>query len=788
MTYHFIGLGGIGMSALARILLQKGCAVQGTDAASSLLLEELGKEGASVQVGHSIDALKDAQTVVYSSGIKEDNVELVDAKQRNLRVLHRSDLLSELMKDKKNILVSGSHGKTTTTALLSFVLMQAGLDPSFAVGGLIRSLNTNGRWGSGEYFIAEADESDGSFLKSSSFISIATNLSDDHLDYWGNARKLELAFTQFMAQAGSVVWCADDARLSQMAPKGFSYGFSPNADYRILNYRETEAGIVFDLKDNREIAVSLHGKHNALNAAAVFIVATQLQIPLEIIRSAFSSFSGTARRLEFKGSSHRVCLYDDYAHHPREIAATLSAIRGKIRERRLVVVFQPHRYTRVRDLLDLFVDCFHEADAVFLTDIYSAGEAAIEGISSAALFHRMREKLGVKLQFLPRNYLETGVAAFLKPFDVVLTIGAGDITKVGEPILQAYAAKAPKIKAAILFGGASAEHEVSLMSMRRILTGFDPSIYDTKLFGITKEGIWTSGLDLEKKEVNPKISSAILEELSSCDVCFPIFHGPRGEDGMVAAILDALHLPYIGCDYRSGAICMHKTWSKNIAMAKGIATASYIEIQSFDYAKDPVDCIEKIEEALFYPVWVKPVHLGSSIGVNRAVNQEELKIAMERVFQFDDVAIVEKEMVGREIEFAILGNDYLLTALPGEIVNEGKFFSYDGKYGQNAMEIKIPAILNEEERNRGIEIAKTIYKSCGCKGLARVDFFIDSQGTFWFNEINPCPGFTATSGYPKMWEATGKELPQLIDELVFLAFHKSRKSLELEKREVACGR
>jgi len=702
-------------------------------------------------------------------------------------VLHRSELLNELMKGKKNLLISGTHGKTTTTALLSSVLMEAKLDPSFVIGGLLLSLNTNGRAGKGEFFIAEADESDGSFLKPDSYASIVTSLSDDHLDYWGSSRMLELAFSQFMAQAEHLFWCCDDPRLAALHPKGTSYGFSEGAALHLSHFRETASGIVFDLNGYTDIELSLRGRHNALNAAAVFGLALHLEISEEAIRRAFKAFAGTARRLEFKGEMHRVALFDDYGHHPREINATLQALRGKIRERRLVVVFQPHRYTRSRDLFDEFANCFSEADVVFMTDIYSAGEAPIEGISSAALYTRMREKLGAKLHFLPRTFLETGVAAALKTFDVVLTIGAGDVTKAGEPILQQFAAKTAKLKVAILFGGVSSEHAVSLMSMQNILKGLDPTLYDVKPFGITREGEWVTGFDLEKREGGSKISPAILEELSSCDVCIPIFHGPHGEDGMIAAVLDALHLPYVGCDYRSGAICMQKAWSKYAAIVHNVPTAPFVEIDTFGYRRDPHSFIAKIEQAFPYPVWVKPVHLGSSIGVNQAKNKEELLESIEKALYYDEKIIVEKEILGRQIEFAVLGNDYLQIA-PGEIVSHGAFVGYDKKYGASAMEFRAPAHLSEVEKMVGLELAETVYRACGCKGLARVDFFLDERGCFWFNEINPFPGFTNTSAYPQAWAAAGKSLPQIVDELIILAMQRARKTAETAKNGVTFAR
>lgn len=756
MTYHFIGLGGIGMSALARILLQKGSAVKGSDLKSSRILQELEKEGAKVQIGHSAEAVCATDTIIYSSDIKEDNIEWVSAKEKKLPMLHRSDLLHELMKGKKNLLVSGTHGKTTTTALLAAVLIEAGLDPSFVVGGLLRSLNTNGRAGKGEYFVAEADESDGSFLKTAGYAAILTNLDNDHLDYWGTPRVLDLAFQQFIAQTEHLFWCCDDPRLCTLKTKGKSYGFSEKADLRITHFRQSKKGIVFNLNEHKNIELSLFGKHNALNGAAVFGLALSLNIPEKAIRKAFQEFLGTARRLEWKGEKHKVAVYDDYGHHPNEIRATIKALRDHVRERRLVVVFQPHRYTRVRDLFDEFTSCFNDADEVMMTDIYSAGEQPIPGITSATLYAKMREKLGTKVHFFPRTHLESGVASLLKPLDVVLTIGAGDITQAGEPILNHFAARAPKLNVAVLAGGESAEHPVSLMSAKNIIQALDPSVYDVKFSVISSE-----------------ITPEILGEIMKCDVCIPVFHGPKGEDGMIAGLLDALKIPYVGCDYRAGSVCMHKGWTKQVVVCHNVPIVPYFTMARSLYTSEKL--LEKIEENFTYPIWIKPVHLGSSFGVSRAANAKEAIKAAEFAFAYDDEIIVERNVNGRQIEFSILGNEQIQIALPGEIVNHGDFVAYDKKYGAGAMEIRVPADITENQLEIGYELAERAYRACGCKGLSRVDFFLDTDGYYWFNEINPFPGCTDTSAFPKSWTASGMAMPQVVDELVALGLNRSLK-------------
>ena len=788
-TYHFIGLGGIGMSALARILLQKGHVVQGTDSVDSELLQQLKKEGAMVRIGHSDTIALENTTVIYSSAIKETNVELMSAKKQKAKLFHRSDLLDFLMKGKKNLLVTGTHGKTTTTALLASVFMEADLDPTMVLGGYLRPLNTNAKAGRGEYFIAEADESDGSFLKTAAFGAIVTNLGRDHLDYWKSEEQLREAFHQFFLQAQEekhLFWCMDDPYLASFRPKGRSYGFSSQAELFISRFESTEKGIIFSIqfqgKNHEAIELGLSGRHNALNAAAVFGLSLSLGIDETKIRSAFQKFAGTGRRLEWKGEEHRLSLYDDYGHHPTEISTTLKALRDKIRERRLVVLFQPHRYSRVADLWEKFFHCFEEADLVVLTDIYAASEMPIEGVSSSRFYQAMRDRFQEKVCFIPRGSLESDVIQLLKPLDVVLTLGAGDITSAGIPVLQKWKEKAPRLKVALLCGGTSSEHEVSLMSAANIIQGLDPSIYNVKWFGITKQGQWLSGADTlqnlkEKKfseSSSSKISSSVLEELVDCDLAIPVFHGPQGEDGMIQAFLDTLQISYVGCEYRGAVLCMQKAWTKYIALLNHIPTAAFLETNKWNYRKNPEDFLEKIEADLSFPVWIKPAHLGSSIGVSRALNREEAKKAIELSFLYDEILIAEKEIEGRQIEFAVLGNDYVRVMNCCEILNHGSFYDYEKKYGADAVGTDIPAKITPLEKMVGLDLAKRAYIACGCKGMARVDFFLDTQGHYWLNEINPFPGFTVTSGYPKMCEAAGMSPQKLWDELIALGLHRSR--------------
>ncbi len=795
-VYHFIGLGGIGMSALARILHQKGMKVQGSDASDSPLLARLRGEGIESYVGHEPHRVRGAGCVVYSTSISSDNVELQEAKRLGLVLLHRSDLLHLLARRQQPLFVTGAHGKTTTSSLLAWTLAQASCDPSFALGGIVLDWNTNGGGGQGEFFVAEADESDGSFLKTCPYGAIVTNMDREHMDYWQTVERLEQAFDQFgrsVREERYFFWCREDEKLASLfANRGFSYGFSARSALRISGLQQTERGLSFHCtflgKLYERIEVPLCGRHNALNSAAVFGLGLQLGIEEDRLRLGLRTFPGVKRRLEWKGRAHKVDIFDDYGHHPAEIRATLRALRERIREKRLIVVFQPHRYTRLRDLFSAFSQSFEEADLIVLTQVYSASEAPIEGYSAESLLIEMQKSWGEKIHFALRSELEDQVISLMQPLDVVLTLGAGDITDASELILQKWSATSPKLRVGVLFGGHSVEHEVSCSSAKNLLKGLASPIYEAVPFfippletGFVKNGLGevqsspptNTDPGLKTWVFTPRSEFSCLQTLSSCDVVIPVFHGPRGEDGMIQGFLETMRIPYAGCGYGSSAACMHKGWTKRIAQSHGIATASFLEKRKGAYC--PEAFAEEVETLLSYPVWVKPVHLGSSLGVGRAENRQELLARAEAAFALDDWILVEEHKEGRQIEFGLLGNAFLRVGPACEILSGGAFVDYEGKYGDKAMGYAIAARLSEEEAERGAFLAKKIYEILGCEGLARIDFFIDAEGVFWLNEVNPFPGLTDTSAFPQLWEKGGMGMEDLCDALIVCAFHRARR-------------
>ncbi len=443
LEFHLIGIGGIGMSAVARLLLSQGYRVTGSDARSSVLTDALKEEGAEIFIGQKKENIPLAARVVYSTDIKEDNPEFEGARALELPLLHRSQVLHEQMQKKRALCVSGTHGKTTTSSLLAHTLLSAGKDPSFAVGGIVQGINKNAYWGKGEDFVAEADESDGSFLVYRPFGAILTNIDNDHMNHWHSFDQLVAGFAEFACNVQSskhLIWCSDDPVLCSLNLPGISYGFSKIAQAVLSNYRSNNWTSQFDLNwagtTYSDITIPLIGKHNALNAAAVFIMGILLGNDEKSIRHGIETFSGVKRRSELKGEWQGISVYDDYAHHPTEVTATLNAFKNAIDHRRLIVVFQPHRFTRLSECFKDFATSFSAADEIILTDVYSAGETPIEGINAQALLEEVRHNSKKEAHFAARESLVDFLSNFTRTGDVVVTMGAGDVTKVGQELIE----------------------------------------------------------------------------------------------------------------------------------------------------------------------------------------------------------------------------------------------------------------------------------------------------------------------------------------------------------------
>lgn len=441
--YYFIGIGGIGMSGLALIALEKGAMVSGSDTKLSYITSRLQKKGAKIFVGHKKGQIPLDSIVVYSSAISSDNPELMFAKSHKLSILHRSDLLALFMQSQEALVVTGTHGKTTSSSLLTHVLLEKEMEPSFAIGGFICGSNTNAGYGKGRYFIAEADESDGSFYKYTPFGAIITNIDHDHLDYWQSMNKLVKGFKRFIDSILSVehfFWYGDNPWLSEMVMKGHSYGFDKKNALFIESHRQDKWRNIFTIcfanKRYKEIEVPIIGRHNILNASAVFGLCLKLGLREEKIRSALISFKGINRRLEYKGEAKGIIFYDDYAHHPTEVLTTLSAIKNAVGSARVVLAFQPHRYSRTLACLNEFGSAFAAADLVVITDIYAAGETPIKEINEEILLREVNKKTRRPAQYFARSQLSCQLIKILQTGDCLITMGAGDINNLFYDIME----------------------------------------------------------------------------------------------------------------------------------------------------------------------------------------------------------------------------------------------------------------------------------------------------------------------------------------------------------------
>ncbi|MDD4865405.1 MAG: UDP-N-acetylmuramate--L-alanine ligase [Alishewanella agri] len=441
---HFVGIGGAGMGGIAEVLLNEGYKVSGSDIASGAVTERLAGLGAEIFIGHSADNIQGASVVVVSSAIKAENPEVATARELRIPVVRRAEMLGELMRFRHGIAIAGTHGKTTTTSLMASVFAEAGADPTFVIGGLLNSAGSNARLGAGRYLIAEADESDASFLHLQPMATVITNIEADHMDtYQGDFEKLKATYLEFLHNLpfyGLAVVCLDDPVLRQLIPcigrTVLTYGFSEDADYQISDFSQSGTVSQFVITDpagnQREISLNLPGRHNALNATAVFALAQDEGIAEQAILAALSKFEGIGRRFqqygEFDTGRGKVLLLDDYGHHPTEVAATVAAVRSAWPERRLVMCYQPHRYTRTRDLYDDFARVLSEVDTLLLLEVYAAGEAPIPGADSRSLARSIRARGQLEPIYVAQPAdLAASLAEVLQDGDVVLTQGAGNI-------------------------------------------------------------------------------------------------------------------------------------------------------------------------------------------------------------------------------------------------------------------------------------------------------------------------------------------------------------------------
>ncbi len=445
---HFVGIGGIGMSGIAELLLNLGYKVSGSDLSSSDLTRRLQSIGGVIYEGHAAKQIKGADVVVTSAAIVPDNPEIIAAAQASIPVIPRAEMLAELMRLKYSVAIAGAHGKTSTTSLVAAVLDEGGLDPTVVIGGKLKSIGINALLGEGDFIVAEADESDGSFLKMSPTIAVVTNIDREHLDFYKDLNHIKEVFVSFIDRIpfyGLAILCLDDEPIQDIIPKikkrFTTYGVSSQADIQAKNIESKGLKSRFAVKhlgeQLGEISLNLPGIHNVYNAMASIAVGLELGIDFEVIKTALETVQGVQRRLEIKGIARDITVVDDYGHHPTEIKFTLQAAKESWPDRRIVVVFQPHRYSRTEALFDDFTRSFYQSDMLVVLPIYAASEKAIKGVDSQSLFEEIRAHGHKDVVFMPS--FKTAVSHLkqtLTPGDILLTLGAGDVYKLGETLLK----------------------------------------------------------------------------------------------------------------------------------------------------------------------------------------------------------------------------------------------------------------------------------------------------------------------------------------------------------------
>jgi UDP-N-acetylmuramate--alanine ligase len=450
---HFVGVGGTGMSGIAEVLLNLGYRVTGSDLRRNDAIERLEQLGAKVTEGHEAANVAGAHVVVYSSAVSRDNIEVQVARHRGIPVIPRAEMLAELMRLKYGIAVAGTHGKTTTTSMIGAVLAEARLDPTVVVGGRVASFGSHARLGQGEYLVAEADESDGSFLKLSPTIAVVTTIDAEHLDHYGSLERIREAFTAFVSKVpfyGAAVLCLDQPNIQMLLPgiekRIITYGLESGADLVARRLRLSGMRSRFEVSHRGaplgECSLAIPGSHNVANALAAIGVGLDLEVPFPTIQRALAGFSGVQRRFQVLGAVGRITVVDDYGHHPTEIRATLAAAKAGF-DCRLVVVFQPHRYTRTQHLRQEFLTAFNQADALAVMDVYSAGEPPIPGVTGGDLAEGIRAHGHRQVAYVgsDRARVLDHVCEIARAGDLVLTLGAGDVSQIGPELLRRLAAE-----------------------------------------------------------------------------------------------------------------------------------------------------------------------------------------------------------------------------------------------------------------------------------------------------------------------------------------------------------
>lgn len=723
------------MAPLAYCLHQKGIEVSGSDVAENDEIARLRTLGIAVTIGHDAAVAHGADAVVVTDAINlEESPEVRWAREQGVPLFRRSQLLGHLLRDRKTLAVTGTHGKTTTTGMVGAALQAAGLSPWVLVGAYVPEWGSSLLEGEGEYAVVEACEAYDALRDLDPSWVVLTNFEADHLDFHGTAEALEASILRFVAripEGGGLVYDAEDAGASRLAEKA-----RDEFGVRIFGYSAEEA---------TPLELALPGEHNQRNALGALTLARCFEVKdLDAVRTALRDFRGAERRLQVIREGD-VTVVDDYAHHPREIRASIEALRTRFPGRRLVVVYQPHLYSRTAAFLVEFAEALSLADAVVLTDIYPAREKPMPGVSSA----RLAERIQSEVDYVPsRHLLPRFVAERVRPGDVVVGMGAGNISEF-VPGFLAELDRPNRKHVAVLFGGDSAEREVSLHSGRAIHAALQRQGWTADLVDVTEILLSGGALDFLVGADRP-------------DVCFLALHGTHAEDGAVQGLLELLHLPYTGSGIQSSALAMDKAMAKEVLAGHGVPVPQGIHVRSAD---DP-----RLDDLPWERMIVKPNAQGSTVGLSFVESRASLREAIERALHYDQSVLVEEWIVGRELSVPVLVDQVLPVV---EIVPKSGRYDFEMKYTPGATEEICPAPLDPDVAEVCQRYALAAHRALRCHGATRTDMILRADGTPAVLEVNTLPGMTQTSLLPRSAEAAGISFDELCVRILEDALHRS---------------
>jgi D-alanine--D-alanine ligase len=721
-SFFLVGIGGAGMSALARMLHRRGFDVRGADSTASPETARLIEDGIQVRIGHSGEGIRPGDAVVLTDAIDLDqSPEVARARDLGAPLFRRSQALGWLLRDYRVVAVTGTHGKTTTTAMLGRGLAEAGLDPVVVVGASIPDWKGPVREGRGGWAVVEACEAYDSFHDLDPQVVVLTNLELDHVDFHGtyeNLRDSVLRFVNRMPEDGVLVYCEEDEGARDLASR-----FQGN---------KTPYGLADAPAEER---MRLPGLHNRLNAAGCVKAAEATGAEPGRVLDGIATFGGAERRLQVLRDGD-VVVVDDYAHHPTEIAASIQALRQGYPDRRLLVVYQPHLYSRTAPLIEEFGRALSGADRVVLTDIYPAREAPMPGVSSA----RIAEAVEAPVRYVPsRHLLPRIVAAMCRPGDVVCGMGAGNISEFA-PGLIGELDRLGRLqrKVAVVYGGDSAEREVSFHSGRAVHAALERRGYESRLLDVTE-------ILLGNGDLSPFVGP------NRPDAVFLAVHGTNAEDGAIQGLFELLHIPYTGSDIQASALAMDKALTKQVLEAEGLPVPRGIVVDRDD-----------AEVGMELPLVVKPNAQGSTVGLTFVERAEQLRPALKKALSYDREALVEEWLQGMEISVPVLGDRALP---PVEIAPATGRYDFAAKYIPGATEEIVPARLPEEVLERAKEHALRAHRALGCRGATRTDMIVRGDQPVVL-EVNTLPGLTSTSLLPNSARADGIAFEDLVEWMV----------------------